>query len=134
MKKEKNSRKKLYKNDFLLIFFVIISTVAASVPLFFFGKTDADVIAVYIDGEEYARFSLLEDVKTEIADVGMVLKIENGMAFIEESDCPDKTCKGMSINASSWDSESIICIPNKVVIKKVSSKGESGKGVNVVAG
>ncbi|MCR5353856.1 MAG: NusG domain II-containing protein [Clostridiales bacterium] len=134
MKNDIKNNKKLYKNDFLLIFFVIILTVAATIPLYFFGKTDADCIAVYIDGKEYARFSLLEDADTEISDVGMTLKIQDGKAFVTDSDCPDKTCKGMSISASSSGSESIICIPNKVVIKKVSSKDGNGKGVNVVAG
>ncbi len=132
MKKDVKS-KKLYKNDFLLIIAVIIVLVVLSLPLYFSKSTNANSIAVLIDGKEYTVLSLSEDSSTDISDTGMVLCIENGVAFVTETDCPDKTCMSMSINASSTKNESIICIPNRVVIKKTSDN-ENGKGVNVIAG
>ena len=44
-----------------------------------------------------------------------LLVIEGGKAFVKSASCPDGICS--SHRAVSKDGESIICLPNKVVIE-----------------
>ena len=41
--------------------------------------------------------------------------IENGIAYVTDADCPDQLC--VHQKAASKNHESIICLPNKVVVE-----------------
>lgn len=81
---------------------------------------------VTVDGEEFGSYSLDEDQIVEIHDTNRLV-IEDGAARMEWADCPDQICVGH--RAVSYDGESIICLPNKVV---VSVKSEEGSGLDGV--
>lgn len=110
----KKSRKK--EVVLLAIIFVIIVVVA----LVFYGKTkDAGSEAVVtIDGKEYGRYNLSEDAEIPIKIDGVTtnyLIIENGAADMTNADCPDQLC--VKMKAISLDGETIVCLPNKVVVE-----------------
>lgn len=50
-----------------------------------------------------------------------ILTVENGQAYMSHADCPDKVCIGMGHISRAGDS--IICLPNRVVIT-VEGEGE----------
>ena len=69
-------------------------------------------------------------------DTGNMLVIKDGHASIKNADCPDGLCiKQGSISKSN---ESIICLPNKLVVRIVEDKASSSKdedndtGVDVI--
>ncbi len=71
-------------------------------------------------GEIEGVYSLAKDQSIEINGGTNVLKIRNGSADMTEADCPDKLC--VNQKAISKNGESIICLPNKVVVTIESSE------------
>ena len=75
------------------------------------------VAVVYLDGEEYKRHPLDEDitimVETELGDNEIVIK--DGMASCSYANCRDQVC----VNQKEIDKlgEAIVCLPHKVIIK-----------------
>lgn len=112
----------LKKNDILLI--VIVLVVAGSAYLLHekIGVSAANCITVKVNGEIEGVYSLGEDQEIEINGGTNHLVIRNGKADMEEADCPDKLC--VKQKAVSKNHESIICLPNKVVVE-VSSRENS---------
>jgi len=120
------------KKDFILISIVLL--ISALLLLFynFIGKQDSDRVLVTIDGKEYLTLSLTEEIQLTI-DAGNgktnVLVIENKTADITDASCPDKLC--VSHKSISKNGETIVCLPNKVVVQIIKS-GE--KGLDGIAG
>ena len=105
------------KNDILLL-----GMLAVVILVFYVGMTSAlqsgDSIIITVNGSEYGRYSLTENkeipIKIEINGGTNILQIKGGKADMIEADCPDQLC--MHQNAISKDKESIICLPNRVVV------------------
>lgn len=100
----------------LLILFIVIVAVA----LVFYGRSrgTGDKVIVTVDGTEYGTYSLQKDQEVEIRIDGTVtnlLVIKDGYADVIDADCPDKLCVNMK--AISKDGESIVCLPNKVLVE-----------------
>ncbi len=85
----------------------------------FIGGAGANRVIVKIEGAIEGIYSLSEDREVEINGGTNLLKIKNGEASMSWADCPDQLCvhqKPVSLNR-----ESIICLPNKVVVEVESS-------------
>lgn len=104
------------KNDWLLIIFVL----AVSILAFGFHnlrpRQEQAVVEVRVDGEEFGCWPLSEDMTVEIDGTNQLV-IEDGQADMVWADCPDKLC--VRQRAISREGESIICLPNKVVVSVV---------------
>lgn len=77
-------------------------------------------MTVKVEGEIQGVYSLSEDREIEINGGTNTLKIRNGIADMTKADCPDKLC--VNQKAVSKNGESIICLPNKVVVTVDSSE------------
>ena len=112
--REDNSKKT--KNDIILIASLLLVLIAVVACLWLFGAK-ADVVVVKIDGETVSEYSLDEDREVEIksGDGYNILIIEDGKARVERASCPDGICS--EHRPISRGGESIICLPNKVVIE-----------------
>lgn len=104
---------KIRKNDIFLVASVIILCIIISVIPFFFSS-DGSSVLIYVDGDLYAEKSLNENSVTDI-DGLMQVVIENGKAYVKNSVCPNGACEHSAPVSSSG--ESIICLPNKIMIK-----------------
>jgi hypothetical protein len=110
------------KNDWFLAAGILA---AAAILLCFqiFRKTgDQAVVSITVDGVLYGTYSLDKDRTVEINDTNR-LEIRGGYAQMVWADCPDQLC--VNHRAVSKNGESIICLPNQVVITIVSPE-ESG--------
>jgi hypothetical protein len=110
---------KTFRNDMILIASIIVAALLMYVGLKFVAAADVGtaMAVVTIDGEEYGRYPLAEDMeeKIELEDGNYnILTIEGGEADMTEASCPDKIC--VKHRAISRKNESIICLPNKVVV------------------
>jgi len=108
------------KNDLLLIGGgLVLALVCYLVMNFFQGQATHDAKAVVtIDGEEYGSYPLTTDrvEKIELPDGRYnILEIKEGEADVTEASCPDGIC--VDHRAISKQSQSIVCLPNKVVVK-----------------
>ena len=63
-----------------------------------------------------------EDREVSINGGTNILRIRNGRAKMIEADCPDQLC--VDQRAVSADNESIICLPNRVIVE-IQSRQES---------
>lgn len=101
------------KNDWILVACILLAAVA--ILLFQFVRSDsgAGKVSVTVDGEIFGTYSLAEDQTVDIDGTNRLV-IENGTAEMEWADCPDQIC--VNHRAVSREGESIICLPNQVVI------------------
>ena len=106
---------------------VIVNTDFQVIILYFLlaGK-EAQEAVVTVDGEVYGTYSLAKDQTIEIQD-GNRLRIQNGQAKMEWADCPDQLC--VHQKAISRTGESIICLPNQVVVSVQGSKESELDGI-----
>ena len=104
------------RHDILFIAVLLFLCAVAALGLYVF-REDGDTVTVSIDGQLYAEYPLTEDRVVElISDGGFNrLIIEDGYAYVEEASCPDGICS--SHRPIGHNGESIICLPNKVVIE-----------------
>ncbi|WP_026667718.1 NusG domain II-containing protein [Butyrivibrio sp. AE2005] len=110
--------KKLFKkNDLILIIFLTLTSVVMLIGISLFSQKGATVV-VSVDGKEVASFPLDEDTVYNIGGYHggeNILEVKDGKAHLTDASCPDKLCVSMGyINKSG---QSIICLPNKVVIE-----------------
>lgn len=84
------------------------------------GTDGAGKVTVKVNGELKGTYSLAEDQEIEINGGTNILQIKNGRADMTEADCPDQLC--VNQRAVSRQGESIICLPNKVIVEVESSE------------
>ena len=109
----------LRKKD--LVWIAVILCVAGLTVLVhtFVGGVGANRVTVKIEGAIEGTYSLSENQEIEINGGTNRLQIKNGEASMIWADCPDQLCvhqKPVSLNH-----ETIICLPNKVVVEVESS-------------
>lgn len=122
--------KRIGKKDLILIAAILA---AALIIFFVFRVMNQDTgaqVKVTVDGEVYGTYDLNppdgQAQKIEIKIDGIVtniLVIEDGKADVTEADCPDKLC--VNQKAISSTGETIVCLPNKVVVEVIGDTDEA---------
>lgn len=109
---------RLFRND---LYFIVALLVIVSVfgLVYYLAHGDGDEVVVTVDGAEFGRFSLTENVIVEIRTGEQeselnLLVIENGAAYVESATCPDGICA--KHKPVSREGESIVCLPHRVII------------------
>lgn len=117
------TEKRKRKNDVILIAALTLTFALIGACLLLLGK-QGDTVTVTVDGKLYGEYPLARDTSVEILSEGghNLLVIRDGAALVEDASCPDGICAAHS--PISRNGESIICLPNKVVIS-VSSESEN---------
>lgn len=110
----------LQKKDFILAVLILCIALLAFLAHQVIGSGGAGKVTIKVNGELKGTYSLSEDQEIEINGGTNVLQIKNGRADMTEADCPDQLC--VNQRAVSRQGESIICLPNKVVVEVESSE------------
>lgn len=100
------------KNDLLLAGSIALAAVAGLGAHFLLRQPGASVV-IYRDGTRQESFLLSEDTDVWVNGSNHLI-ITGGRAKIAEADCPDGLC--VRQHAIQNQGESIICLPNKLVI------------------
>jgi len=108
-----NLKKYIRKADIILCIVLVIVGLAASM-IIAMSKSGGDTVIVERDGELYGKYSLFEDRTVDIAGKN-VLVIKDGTAIMESASCHNQVCVHHA--AVSQAGESIVCLPNKVIVK-----------------
>ena len=111
---------KLQKKDIILIILIVCIALLAFLGNQVIGCDGAGMVTVKVNGKLEGTYSLSEDQEIEINGGTNILQIKNGKADMIEADCPDQLC--VNQRAVSRQGESIICLPNKVVVEVESSE------------
>lgn len=110
------------KNDILLAVIVLIIAVFGLLFYRNLGKQTAGTITVTVDGNVYGTYSLEQDQEISIGKTNRLV-IKDGKADMIEADCPDQIC--VDHKAISKNKESIVCLPNKVIVEVVGGEQAS---------
>lgn len=123
IKASKKNGKKI-KNDIILVSVLAGLILLAILGILLFRKSGSTV-KVTVDGKLFGEYSLDEDKTVEIRSDGgtNLLVIKDGKAYVERASCPDGICS--SHRPISYGGESIICLPNKVVVEVTAVKQEN---------
>lgn len=103
------------KADFVLLVFLLVVGIAASVYISFSSEAGSKVI-VRVKGELYGTYSLLEDNEIEVEQGSKLnnISIEGGVVSMHSASCKNQVC--VDHVPISRTGESIICLPNQVVV------------------
>ena len=112
---------------------VIVAVIALAVCLFSFdalNQKKGDKVVISVSGKE-STYSLSENNIFNIGNNGIsfTIIIRDGCVYIEETECPNKTCQKMG--KISQKGETIACVPAELYIKIV---GERSVGYDEIIG
>lgn len=110
----------LKKKDLILMGIILCIAAVLSLVHHFTGESGKETVIVKVDGEVEGSYPLTEERTIEINHGTNILEIKNGEASMIEADCPDQIC--VHQKAISANGESIICLPNKIVVEVESDK------------
>ncbi len=119
-KEMKKTIEKKYRNDIIMTL-SLLAIACIAFAIINLTKKDGGYAVVIQDGREIASFPLDEDtIKDFPFETGGYNKlvIKDGYADITEASCPDKLC--VHQNKIHYNNETIVCLPNKLVVKIVS--------------
>lgn len=116
--------KRFGKNDVIFISLLLVFCIAVCLAVYKGGAVEGSNLIITVDGKVYGTYSLFQEQTITIQEGNMenVIVIKDGKAYMSHASCPDQLC--VDQKAVSFDKESIICLPNKVVLT-VSSDSKS---------
>ena len=115
---------RIIKKADIILFICLILIGGALSYLAFSGSSTGDLVVVKVNGEIYGKYSLSKDRTITVNRNGHMNKItiKGGKVQVSKSSCKNQICdKQGSISTTH---QSIVCIPNRVV---VSIEGKGGE-------
>ncbi len=119
---------RLKKKDILLIIIILVVAGLCLLLHSIVGEKSADYVTVKVNGKVEGVYSLADDQEIKLNSGSNILKIKNGEADMVWADCPDQLC--VKQKAVSKNKESIICLPNKVIVEVDSHKNSQYDAVS----
>ena len=123
--------KRFARGDLMLIAALLIAGLAI-IALLSFTRQDGRQAVVRANGQIVTRLPLAQDARVPVeieGSVTNVVVVQDGAVHMEEADCPDHLC--IRRGAIRYAGDSIICLPNKVVVE---ISGEDALNLDAVAG
>ena len=112
------------KADIILLIVLVVIGLASSVYIAA-SKSGGDTVIIEQNGKMYGKYSLYQDAEVDVVSVDSIhsdvhVSIKDGHAKVTKSGCQNQVCVRHS--AISSVGESIICLPNRVVVR-IEGKG-----------
>ena len=115
---------RIIKKADIILFICLILIGGALSYLAFSGSSTGDLVVVKVNGEVYGKYSLTKDRTITVNRDGHMNKItiKGGKVQVSKSNCKNQVCvKQGSISSTH---QSIVCIPNRVVVSIEGKDGE----------
>lgn len=115
-----NDRKRIAKPDLLLLLALLFLGTAGLFAARMLQNQNGAAVRITAGGKVYGTYALSQEKEIPIqakkgGPVTNVLKISKNQAKMIEADCPDGLC--MHQRAVSKQGETIVCLPNEVVVE-----------------
>ena len=130
MKKDTVVLKSLHmtKADLLLAVSFIIAGILCFIGIIYFNSLPSGQVEIKVAGKMVGTYSLLEDRQIELNYKGEnLVEIKDGKARMVYANCPDQYC--VKHREISRNGESIICLPNQVVVTVTGGEDQDVDGV-----
>ena len=127
MKTEQRTKVPSLRYDLILIGALLVVSVGMLLVTTL-TRRDGSYVEVEKNGEILATYRLSQSGEYSLNGGTNVLVIEDGMAYLKEANCPDKTC--VRAGKIRYVGQSIVCLPNESAI---TVKGNSSDGVDIVS-
>ena len=124
--KTTNTLKK-YRIDIIVIASILLISIAIFAVMTF-TMVEGSYAEVSVDGNIIGKYPLFLDGTYELNGGTNTLTIENGVARMTYSNCPDHTCE--NTGKISYVGQTIICLPNHLTITIV---GESDASIDFIS-
>ena len=115
---------KKYKNDIILLG-IIVAVALVAIIIVNVTKEPGSYVVVVHDQNEVAKYSINEDIEIKLTyeeNEYNTLVIKDGKVYMSDAICKDHIC--VKHHKISMTGETIVCLPNKVVIKIIGSDNE----------
>ncbi len=108
---------KFIKKADIVLFLILLFFGLALSALALFSGTAGQKVQISVDGKTYATYSLSENQIIEIKENGHTNKItiNDGSVQMSYSDCKNQIC--VHDGKISMTNQSIVCLPNKVMVE-----------------
>ncbi len=101
---------------------LIVALLVACGAFVLMPKSKGNEVQIKVDGEVMATLPLDTDTKYSVK--GVTVRVRNGKAWIEKSDCADKTCVNTGVLENEGDTA--VCLPNKVAVTVMGERETDG--------
>ena len=127
---ENEKRSFLRRADVIVIASITVLSIIFLLFTFLFRK-EGDYVDVEVDGVKIGEYYLSDDGSYILNGGTNTLVIENGEAYLINSNCPDHTCEATGISGKiRYVGQTIVCLPNML---SVTVRGNSENGVDLVS-
>ena len=115
---------RIIKKADIILFICLILIGGALSYLAFSGSSTGDLVVVKVNGEIYGKYSLSKDRTITVNRNGHMNKItiKGGKVQVSKSSCKNQIC--VKQGSISTTHQSIVCIPNRVVVSIEGKDGE----------
>ena len=125
--------KQRIKNDIILIVCLLL-VAAMGFAYLYLLRGKGDTVKVTVDGKNYGTYSLSKNVTKDIYtgknnEHHNRFVIKDGKAYMETATCPDGIC--VKHNPVFREGESIVCLPNGVVITVIKQNNNNDPDIIV---
>ena len=122
MENQNVTTKRKYRLDIIIIAAILLVSLSLLL-IVTLSKEEGSVVVVEIDGTTVATYPLDKNAEYSLNGGSNVLVIEDGVAYMSYSNCPDHTCE--KTGKIRYVGQTIICLPNKIA---VTIKGDNAEG------
>lgn len=120
--------------DFVVIGIILI----LSLVIYFFTtkkpeNSNNKIVEITVDGKIYKEFPLSkksESINIDTKYGHNIVKVEDGLVYMYESDCKDQICVHMGKISDVGDN--IICLPNRLLVKIVSDSDDDTDEMDLI--
>lgn len=127
MKTEQRTKAPSLRYDLILIGALLVLSIGILLAVTL-TRREGGYVEVEKGGELVAIYRLSQSGEYSLNGGTNILVIENGMAYLKEANCPDKTC--VRTGKIRYVGQSIVCLPNEIAI---TVRGNSTGGVDIVS-
>ena len=115
--------KKKYRLDIIIIAAILLVSLSLLL-IVTLSKEEGSVVVVEIDGTTVATYPLDKNAEYSLNGGSNVLVIEDGVAYMSYSNCPDHTCE--KTGKIRYVGQTIICLPNKIAVTIKGGNADGG--------
>lgn len=91
-------------------------------------RKEGAAVEITVGGDVVATYSLFKNGEYELNGGTNTLVIENGVAYMDYSSCPDHVCERKG--KIRYSGQTIVCLPNKLTVTII---GETDESVDFVS-